>query len=74
VRIRRGSISVRQGFPFSPVFATATLCDEILGLIPIVAGRRAATGTSAPHRANLFEMDAKYRDVVGESEVAAHLN
>ena len=27
----------------------------------------------APHKANLFDMNAKYADVIGESEVIAHL-
>jgi maleamate amidohydrolase len=29
---------------------------------------------AAPHEANLFDMNAKYADVVSEAEVIAHLD
>jgi maleamate amidohydrolase len=35
---------------------------------------RSAIGTPAPHEANLFDMDAKYGDVVSESEAIDYLN
>lgn len=43
------------------------------GFIPIVVREAVGDRHSAPHEANLFDMDAKYGDVVSEAEVIAYL-
>lgn len=43
------------------------------GFIPIVVGAACADRHPAPHEANLFDMDAKYADVVSEAEALAYL-
>lgn len=44
------------------------------GFIPIIVRDAVGDRHSAPHEANLFDMDAKYGDVVSEAEVVAYLN
>ena len=43
------------------------------GFIPIIVRDAVGDRHSAPHEANLFDMDAKYGDVVSEAEVLAYL-
>ena len=43
------------------------------GFIPIVVREACGDRHAAPHEANLFDMNAKYADVVSESEAIAHL-
>jgi maleamate amidohydrolase len=43
------------------------------GFIPIVVREACGDRHQAPHEANLFDMDAKYADVVTEAEAIAHL-
>jgi len=43
------------------------------GFIPIVVREACGDRHSAPHEANLFDMNAKYADVVSEDEAIAHL-
>lgn len=43
------------------------------GFIPIVVADACGDRHEAPHTANLFDMNAKYADVVSEAEVLAHL-
>lgn len=43
------------------------------GFIPIVVADACGDRHQAPHQANLFDMNAKYADVVSEAEVMAHL-
>lgn len=43
------------------------------GFIPIVVADACGDRHKAPHEANLFDMNAKYADVVSETEVLAHL-
>ncbi|WP_439486899.1 isochorismatase family protein [Blastomonas fulva] len=43
------------------------------GFIPIVVADACGDRHQAPHEANLFDMDAKYADVVSEAEVLEHL-
>lgn len=43
------------------------------GFIPIVVRDACGDRHAAPHEANLFDMDAKYADVVGEQEILDHL-
>lgn len=42
------------------------------GFIPIVVRDACGDRHPTPHEANLFDMDAKYADVVGETEVLSH--
>ena len=52
----------------------ATCVDAIsYGFIPIVVADACGDRHVAPHDANLFDMNAKYADVVGESEVIEYL-
>ncbi len=44
------------------------------GFIPIVVRDAVGDRHPAPHEANLFDMDAKYGDVVSEAEAADYLN
>lgn len=44
------------------------------GFIPIVVSDACGDRHPAPHEANLFDMNAKYGDVVGEDEVLAYLD
>lgn len=43
------------------------------GFIPIVVSDACGDRHAAPHEANLFDMNAKYGDVVSEDEVTAYL-
>ena len=43
------------------------------GFIPIVVREACGDRHAAPHEANLFDMNAKYADVVSEHEVLAYL-
>ena len=43
------------------------------GFIPIIVADACGDRHAAPHEANLFDMNAKYGDVVSEAEVVAHL-
>lgn len=43
------------------------------GFIPIVVREACGDRHAAPHEANLFDMNAKYADVVSEQEVLAYL-
>lgn len=43
------------------------------GFIPIVVEEACGDRHSDPHEANLFDMNAKYADVVSEAEALAHL-
>ena len=55
------------------VRATCVDCCSY-GFIPIIVREAVGDRHPAPHEANLFDMDAKYGDVVGEAEVLAYLN
>lgn len=44
------------------------------GFIPIIAREAVGDRHAAPHEANLFDMDAKYADVVGEQDVIDYFN
>lgn len=44
------------------------------GFIPIIPREAVGDRHEAPHEANLFDMDAKYGDVVSESDVIDYLN
>lgn len=53
----------------------ATCVDAMShGFVPIVVADACGDRHVAPHDANLFDMDAKYADVVDERTVIAHLN
>lgn len=54
------------------VRATCVDCCSY-GFIPIIVRGAVADRHNAPHEANLFDMDAKYGDVVGEAEAIAYL-
>ena len=43
------------------------------GFIPIVVRDACGDRHPAPHEANLFDMDAKYADVIGETEACSYL-
>ena len=52
----------------------ATCVDSCsYGFIPIIVRDAVGDRHSAPHEANLFDMDAKYGDVVSEAEVVSYL-
>ena len=52
----------------------ATCIDTVShGYIPIVVRDACGDRHEAPHEANLFDMHAKYADVVSEADVTAHL-
>lgn len=52
----------------------ATCVDSCsYGFIPIIVRDAVGDRHSAPHEANLFDMDAKYGDVVSEAEVITYL-
>jgi maleamate amidohydrolase len=52
----------------------ATCVDAIShGFRPIVVADACGDRHEAPHTANLFDMNAKYADVVGEEEAIAYL-
>ena len=55
------------------VRATCVDCCSY-GFIPIIVRDAVGDRHSAPHEANLFDMDAKYGDVVSEAEVVAYLD
>jgi maleamate amidohydrolase len=44
------------------------------GFIPIIVREAVGDRHSAPHEANLFDMYAKYGDVVSENEAIAYLD
>jgi maleamate amidohydrolase len=53
----------------------ATCLDSCqYGFIPIVVADACGDRHPAPHEANLFDMNAKYGDVVSEAETLAYLN
>ena len=54
------------------VRATCVDCCSY-GFIPIVVREAVGDRHPAPHEANLFDMDAKYGDVVSEAEATAYL-
>lgn len=52
----------------------ATALDALQhGFRPMVVEEAVADRDPGPHEANLFDLDAKYADVVGAEEAAAHL-
>jgi len=52
----------------------ATCIDTVSnGFIPIVVSDACGDRHAAPHEANLFDMNAKYADVVDEATVISHL-
>ena len=52
----------------------ATCVDAMChGFVPIVVADACGDRHAAPHEANLFDMNAKYGDVVAESEVVSYL-
>ncbi len=52
----------------------ATCIDTVsYGFIPIVVADACGDRHEAPHEANLFDMNAKYADVVSEQDVITHL-
>lgn len=52
----------------------ATCIDTVsYGFIPLVVREAVGDRHEAPHEANLFDMNAKYGDVVSESHVVEHL-
>ncbi len=52
----------------------ATCIDTVSnGFIPIVVSDACGDRHEAPHEANLFDMNAKYADVVGEADVISQL-
>jgi maleamate amidohydrolase len=52
----------------------ATCVDTMShGFIPIVAADACGDRHEAPHKANLFDMNAKYADVMSEADVINHL-
>ena len=53
----------------------ATCIDPVSnGFIPIVVANACGDRHEAPHKANLFDMNAKYADVVDEAAVIGYLN
>ena len=53
----------------------ATCVDSMShGFITIVVREAVGDRHTAPHEANLFDMDAKYADVVGEGEITEYLD
>lgn len=54
------------------VRATCVDCSSY-GFIPIIAREAVGDRHPAPHEANLFDMDAKYGDVVSEAEIITYL-
>lgn len=54
------------------VRATCVDCSSH-GFIPIIVRDAVGDRHSAPHEANLFDMDAKYGDVVNETDVIAYM-
>lgn len=53
----------------------ATAVDAVQhGFAPIVVRDAVGDRDERPHEANLFDLDAKYADVVSEDEVVAHLS
>lgn len=53
----------------------ATCVDAISnGFIPLVVADACGDRHPEPHRANLFDMNAKYADVISEDQVIAYLN
>ena len=54
------------------VRATCVDCCSC-GFIPIIVREAVGDRHNAPHEANLFDMDAKYGDVVSEAEIVSYL-
>lgn len=53
----------------------ATCIDAVShGFIPIIVEEAVGDRAERPHRANLFDMSAKYADVVSEAETIAYLD
>lgn len=53
----------------------ATCVDSCsYGFIPIIVRDAVGDRHAAPHEANLFDMDAKYGDVVSEAEIVSYLH
>jgi len=53
----------------------ATAVDAMQhGFVPVVVEEAVGDRDERPHRANLFDLDAKYADVVSEADVLAHLS
>jgi maleamate amidohydrolase len=53
----------------------ATCVDAIShGFIPVVVREAVGDRAAAPHEANLYDMSAKYADVVDEAEAIAALH
>ncbi|MGD9538753.1 MAG: isochorismatase family protein [Alphaproteobacteria bacterium] len=53
----------------------ATCIDAVShGFIPIIVEQAVGDRAEGPHRANLFDMNAKYGDVVSEAETIAYLD
>ncbi len=53
----------------------ATCVDAMChGFVPIVVADACGDRHAAPHEANLFDMNAKYGDVVSEDDVSDYLN
>jgi nicotinamidase-related amidase len=51
----------------------ATAVDAVQhGFVPIVVRDAVGDRDERPHEANLFDLDAKYADVVSEDDVRAH--
>jgi nicotinamidase-related amidase len=44
------------------------------GFVPVVVREAVGDRDPRPHEANLFDLDAKYADVVGEAEVVTWLS
>ena len=52
----------------------ASAVDELQhGFVPVVVRDAVGDRDPRPHEANLFDLDAKYADVVSEADVVAHL-
>ena len=52
----------------------ATCIDTMShGFIPIVVADACGDRHEAPHKANLFDMNAKYADVMSEADVIRHM-
>lgn len=53
----------------------ATCIDAVShGFVPIIVEEAVGDRAEGPHRANLFDMSAKYADVVSEAETIAYLD
>ena len=53
----------------------ATCVDAVShGFLPIIVAEAVGDRAEGPHRANLFDMSAKYGDVVSEAEAIGYLD